>query len=50
MMKDIQFNKENLTTKKGLDKVKGQQQFEDPNKGPAHKDSNRNDINDPMGK
>lgn len=49
-MKDIQLNKENLTRKEGLDKVRGQQQFEDPNKGPAHKDSNRNDINDPLGR
>ena len=49
MTKEINADKQTLTTKKGLDKVRGQQFFEDPNKGPARKDSNRNDINDPIG-
>lgn len=45
----INADKQTLITKKGLDKVRGQQFFADRNKGPAHKDSNRNDINDPIG-
>ncbi|WP_198006925.1 hypothetical protein [Desulforamulus reducens] len=49
-MEDIHLNKENLTRKESLDKIRGQRQFEEPNKGPAHKDSNRNDINDPLSK
>lgn len=47
-MENIQADKENLTRKEGLDRMRGQQQFEDPNKGPAYKDSNRNDIDDPL--
>lgn len=38
----------NLTRKEDLDRVRGEQFFEDPNKGPAKKDSNRNDWNDPQ--
>ncbi len=49
MTNRINADKQTLTTKKGLDKVRGQQLFKDRNKGPAHKDSNRNDINDPIG-
>jgi len=47
-MENVKTNRENLTRKEGLDKIRGQQQFEDPNKGPAYKDSNRHDINDPL--
>lgn len=49
-MKDMQFNRENLTRKEDLNRIRGLQQFEDNNKGPAKKDSNRNDINDPIRK
>ncbi|MEW6697150.1 MAG: hypothetical protein ACOY35_14210 [Bacillota bacterium] len=47
-MENNQADKENLTRKERLDRVRGQQHFEDPNKGPANKDSNRNDIDDPL--
>ncbi|AEF95167.1 hypothetical protein Desca_2332 [Desulfotomaculum nigrificans CO-1-SRB] len=41
-------NKSGLTRKEDVDKIRGTQFFENPNKGPAKKDSNRNDINDPL--
>lgn len=47
-MKDIQFNEKNLTRKEDLNRIRGLQQFEDHNQGPAKNDSNRNDINDPI--
>ncbi|MEG6511937.1 hypothetical protein V6C32_08415 [Desulforamulus ruminis] len=37
-----------LTRKEKLDKVRGEKFFEDPNKGPAKKDSKRNDWSDPQ--
>lgn len=40
--------KEDLTRKEELDKVRGEQEFLDHNKGPAKKDSNRADWNDPQ--
>lgn len=48
-MKNRKADQINFIRKENLDKVRGHQQFEDTNKGPAHKDSNRNDINDPIG-
>lgn len=48
MEKRVKLNRENLTRKEGANRVRGQQQFIDPNKGPAKKDSNRNDVNDPI--
>lgn len=47
-MKNRKADQINFTRKENVDKVRGQQQFEDPNKGPAHKDSNRSDVNDPI--
>lgn len=48
-MKNRKANQINYTRKENLDPVRGQQQFSDPNQGPAKKDSKRNDINDPIG-
>ncbi|MDO7787999.1 hypothetical protein [Desulforamulus aquiferis] len=47
MKKNID-NKENLTRKEALNEVRGEQEFIDHNKGPAKKDSKRNDWNDPQ--
>ena len=47
-MKNRKANQINFTRKENLNEVRGQKEFIDPNKGPAHKDSNRNDINDPI--
>ncbi|CCO08735.1 hypothetical protein [Desulforamulus hydrothermalis] len=47
-MKKPPANQESLTRKEALDRVRSQQRFIDPNRGPARKDANRHDINDPL--